>query len=109
MKLAAKRTPAEDELLGELLGAVRQAIRTGHQLSITIDPWLAGHGVDASIMFDPNGYHVSIEGRFRARYAPPKPGTCRICGCTDALACATDAGPCSWVDAKHTLCSGCAP
>ena len=34
----------------------------------------------------------------------PKPGTCRICGCTDAKACA---GTCWWVDKAHTLCSQC--
>lgn len=34
----------------------------------------------------------------------PKPGTCRVCGCVDARACA---GGCRWVDAEHTLCSAC--
>jgi hypothetical protein len=37
-------------------------------------------------------------------------GVCRKCGCTDAD-CAQcvekTGGPCSWVDASHTLCSAC--
>lgn len=40
------------------------------------------------------------------RFKPPKPGTCRVCGCTDDNAC-TDFGPCHWVDPEHTLCSAC--
>jgi len=32
-------------------------------------------------------------------------GVCKLCGCTDAKACAAG---CSWVDAEHTLCSACA-
>jgi hypothetical protein len=32
------------------------------------------------------------------------PGICRECACTDDRACNP---PCSWVDAKHTLCSTC--
>lgn len=39
--------------------------------------------------------------------APPS-GICRGCGCTDGAACMTAAGPCRWVDATRTLCSGCA-
>jgi hypothetical protein len=109
MKLPTNRTPAEEQLLAELLVAVRKAVRTGHQLSITVDPWVAGDGVHASIMFDPSGYQVTIPGRFRARRARPKPGTCRVCGCTDEAACATEAGPCSWANLDHTLCSGCLP
>jgi DNA polymerase III sliding clamp (beta) subunit (PCNA family) len=31
--------------------------------------------------------------------------TCRKCGCTDALACVTNEGPCYWVD--DDLCSAC--
>lgn len=31
-----------------------------------------------------------------------RPGTCRFCGCTDALACS---GGCWWIDAEHTVCS----
>lgn len=30
---------------------------------------------------------------------------CRICGCTEKRACATNSGPCHWVEAD--LCSGC--
>lgn len=33
------------------------------------------------------------------------PGTCSVCGCSDAEACE---GGCSWVDEDHTLCSACA-
>ena len=33
------------------------------------------------------------------------PGTCRVCGCIDLVACK---GGCTWVDAGHTLCSSCA-
>lgn len=32
-----------------------------------------------------------------------KPRTCRICKCTEAAACITPGGPCSWVGAR--LCS----
>ena len=32
-------------------------------------------------------------------------GVCRVCGCTDALACQTDEGPCHWVE--KDLCSAC--
>lgn len=38
------------------------------------------------------------------RWKEPQPGTCRVCGCTDDRACHP---ACSWVDAKHTLCSAC--
>lgn len=31
-------------------------------------------------------------------------GTCKVCGCTDARACA---GGCSWVDETRTLCDAC--
>lgn len=31
-------------------------------------------------------------------------GTCKICGCTDKIACPDG---CAWVDAQHTLCSAC--
>jgi hypothetical protein len=34
----------------------------------------------------------------------PRRGTCRVCGCTDALACE---GGCWWADKAHTLCSSC--
>lgn len=34
----------------------------------------------------------------------PRPGTCRICGCTDRRACL---GGCYWVDGENTLCSAC--
>lgn len=30
---------------------------------------------------------------------------CRVCGCTEERACATDAGPCHWVEVD--LCSAC--
>lgn len=138
MKLAANRTPAEETLLAELLVAVRKAVRSGHQLSIIVDPWPHGEAVHASFMFDPAGYQVEIPGPFRARRARPPPaaqkgkrsgatsrkrtrsagrlspkaaqrGTCRECGCTEDDACMTKFGPCSWVNAEHTLCSGCAP
>jgi ParB/RepB/Spo0J family partition protein len=36
-------------------------------------------------------------------------GVCRECGCTDPEPCATDHGPCCWVDTTETLCSRCAP
>lgn len=32
------------------------------------------------------------------------PGICRVCGCTDDHACEV---PCSWANARHTLCSNC--
>jgi hypothetical protein len=73
VKLVPPRTVAEEELLAELLVAVRQAVRTGHQLSITIDPHVDGSGVHASVMFDPSGYDFTIEGRFRARRRAAKP------------------------------------
>lgn len=42
---------------------------------------------------------------------PPVPKSagrlCRECGCTDARACMTSEGPCSW--AEDDLCSACAP
>lgn len=31
--------------------------------------------------------------------------TCRVCGCTETTACATEEGPCAWVQAD--LCSAC--
>ncbi|HEU4619201.1 MAG TPA: hypothetical protein VFV10_14270 [Gammaproteobacteria bacterium] len=34
------------------------------------------------------------------------PGICRKCGCTDEFGCD---GGCSWVNARRTLCSRCAP
>jgi hypothetical protein len=38
-----------------------------------------------------------------------KPGTCRVCGCTDNMGCVDPATheTCHWVDAEHTLCSRC--
>jgi len=36
----------------------------------------------------------------------PPPQTCRICGCTDEIACETPDGPCHWVEPD--LCSACA-
>jgi hypothetical protein len=39
------------------------------------------------------------------RWKPPRPGTCRVCGCTEEHACD---GGCSWVDRACTLCSACA-
>lgn len=42
---------------------------------------------------------------------PAKPGTCRICGCTEARACIAIPvregvfSPCWWVDETRTLCS----
>jgi len=38
------------------------------------------------------------------RWRAPKPGTCRVCGCTDDNACEQG---CWWVDEEHTLCSSC--
>jgi hypothetical protein len=38
------------------------------------------------------------------RFKEPRPGTCRVCGCTDDHACPEG---CSWVDRDHTLCSAC--
>lgn len=46
----------------------------------------------------------SVHGRC---VAGPWPRACRACGCTDAAACITDAGPCWWVEGD--LCSACAP
>ena len=40
-----------------------------------------------------------------ARKLAPRRGTCRICGCTDDLACTLKGGPCTWMDLGHTLCS----
>lgn len=37
----------------------------------------------------------------------PAARRCRLCGCTDAAACVTAAGPCHWV--APDLCSACAP
>ncbi len=31
----------------------------------------------------------------------PKPGTCRVCGCTDEMGCAEG---CGWADEDRTLC-----
>lgn len=39
-----------------------------------------------------------------------KPGTCRVCGCTDdnCTRCVEATGqPCCWVDEDETLCSRC--
>lgn len=38
------------------------------------------------------------------RWAWPKSGTCRVCGCTEFNACD---GGCWWVDLEQTLCSTC--
>ncbi len=34
----------------------------------------------------------------------PRAGTCRVCGCTEAAACA---GGCGWADTTKTLCTSC--
>jgi len=40
------------------------------------------------------------------RKATPR-GVCVGCGCTAEKACVTYAGPCSWTDREHTVCSAC--
>jgi hypothetical protein len=54
---------------------------------------------------------ASIRGRSkpppRGPVAGPRGQRCRECGCTDARACMTDAGPCWWIEPD--LCSACAP
>ncbi len=55
------------------------------------------------------GDHATVQmliGSTRRRQADRAgtPGTCRVCGCIDLVACQ---GGCSWVDAEHTLCSSC--
>lgn len=35
-------------------------------------------------------------------------GICQFCGCTEALPCQDDLGPCSWIDESEDLCSTCA-
>lgn len=37
-----------------------------------------------------------------ARLRKPRPGVCRVCGCTDEAGCLEG---CSWADAEHTLCT----
>jgi hypothetical protein len=37
---------------------------------------------------------------------PVRPGVCRVCGCTESLAC--DDG-CGWADRYETLCTACCP
>jgi hypothetical protein len=39
------------------------------------------------------------------RLRTPKPGTCRVCSCTDEHGCPEG---CCWADAEQTLCSSCA-
>lgn len=35
----------------------------------------------------------------------PRPGVCRICGCTELKACDLGLEACSWVNKERTLCS----
>lgn len=38
------------------------------------------------------------------RFALPRPGTCRVCGCTHHQPCLEG---CAWADRAQTLCSAC--
>ena len=46
---------------------------------------------------------------YRYRFELLRRGTCRVCGCTEGLACTNPThGNCWWVDETETLCSHCA-
>ena len=56
-----------------------------------------------------HGARLRTVTRHKSRI-PAKPGTCRICGCTDldCSGCLERTGqPCEWADESHTLCSAC--
>lgn len=71
-KAICSATLAELLVLAEVLDAMREAMRTKHQLMITLDPFGAGGGIDVFITFDPTGYTMRVEGEFKAA---PKPRT----------------------------------
>lgn len=89
------RTPASDQTdLFELSAQDERLIRSGLRLLGRAAPLAVA---DARRM-------KLLMACFRD--AAPSPGTCRVCGCVDALACP---GGCSWADAENTLCSACVP
>jgi hypothetical protein len=60
---------------------------------------------DGSLPEDWTERKAEKRSRFCCVGCSPEP-MCRICGCTDAEACSTAEGPCSWVEPD--LCSACA-
>ncbi len=62
-----KPTPAEQKLLETILREVRHARSTGDQLSIVVDHWVSGDGVNVAFTFCGVGWSGELAGNFRSQ------------------------------------------
>jgi len=61
-------TSDEVEMLALMLREVRHVMRTGQQLSISVDPFVAGDGLHLGFHYNGDGWTRPLEGKFnRAR------------------------------------------
>jgi hypothetical protein len=93
-------------------GIVGRPVGPDASPAILIGHW-SSHAPEVGNKIGKNGVRAS-----HAAWGSPLPsarrkraqsGVCRQCGCTDERACMKYDVPCSWVDAKQTLCSSCTP